>query len=672
AEIPTDGLPHIYQFILENVNTEFRGLRLDASVLSNVALEFDYVRLGIENFTPSVDPAKNINLFTPLAEFNINGEFEGWTGNNISPISVGGGILTGLTSSGDSQLQNNTLTFEPSIENADLIEVRLRRDPGDRSRIDLFWADDRAGFAGDRRISLPDGLFPNDGQFHVVQFAIGHLLAGNLSALRLDPSADLPTAVGIEVDSIRYGLIAPDGDNDGLADIVESGTGVFANAYDTGTDPTSNDTDNDTYLDGDEVAAGTDPNDAGEFPAPAITGYSMARASYLINDPITDNLALVAFGTPLTFSVNPDLPTGLTLAPSTGTISGTPSVVTAESNYAVTADFGEGITANFDLTLSTVNPGIIRYGSSDSIYRIGVEIDANGPVLLGGAPTSYSISPALPGGLFFNTSTGEIIGIPDEITPATDYTVTAGYPAAPDSTFILSIRTRTNPVFLGRDNAPLSSFVSLGEWNVDGEFDGWAFIHSNGTSAEGILTFNATEADPIMNRNGFIDLSLGTILEIRLKQSDLDGVQFFWADDTGGPAPVRQTTILGDQIANDGLFHTYQISFADVIVGDLDTLRVDPGNVGGRTVEIDYIRIGSAAPPITPAVIAFAYDPTFGDIEITWQSVQGSSYLIESATSLDQATWTTVIDNLSGDEATTTYLGSPVTTDRFFRVVREN
>ena len=174
----------------------------------------------------------------------------------------------------------------------------------------------------------------------------------------------------------------------------------------------------------------------------------------------------------------------------------------------------------------------------------------------------------------------------------------------------------------------------------------------------------------MMNRAGLIDQSQGTILEIRLKQNDTEGVQIFWADDTGGPAQARQTSIQGTEFINDGLFHTYQINFADVIVGDFDLLRVDPGGISGRTVEIDHIRIGSAAPATAPEVTAFNYDPIFSEIEITWNSTQGADYRIESATDLNQLTWN-AITTVTGDADSTTFLGA-VISGQFFRIVRED
>ncbi|HHH36692.1 MAG TPA: hypothetical protein ENK48_07675 [Gammaproteobacteria bacterium] len=67
-----------------------------------------------------------------------------------------------------------------------------------------------------------------------------------------------------------------DADGDGLSDGVETNTGVFRDATDTGTDPNRADTDGDGFGDGEEVLyLGTDPTDAASRPVTV----SLVRAS---------------------------------------------------------------------------------------------------------------------------------------------------------------------------------------------------------------------------------------------------------------------------------------------------------------------------------------------------------------------------------------------------------
>ena len=52
-----------------------------------------------------------------------------------------------------------------------------------------------------------------------------------------------------------------DTDNDGFSDLVETNTGTFISAEDTGTDPNDRDTDGDGSFDKNEINKGTDPFD---------------------------------------------------------------------------------------------------------------------------------------------------------------------------------------------------------------------------------------------------------------------------------------------------------------------------------------------------------------------------------------------------------------------------
>ena len=83
-----------------------------------------------------------------------------------------------------------------------------------------------------------------------------------------------------------------------------------------------------------------------------ITGltYSTNPASYCAGSLITNNTPSFTSGSAVSYSVTPALPNGLTLNPTSGVISGTPTVATAAAGYLITATNATGCT-----TTATVN-----------------------------------------------------------------------------------------------------------------------------------------------------------------------------------------------------------------------------------------------------------------------------------------------------------------------------
>ncbi len=70
-------------------------------------------------------------------------------------------------------------------------------------------------------------------------------------------------------------------------------------------------------------------------------------------------------------------------------------------------------------------PSGLTYTPGTAVYIQGTPITANSPSSTGGAVTSYSVTPPLPGGLFLSTSTGVISGTAVKATATTIYTITA-------------------------------------------------------------------------------------------------------------------------------------------------------------------------------------------------------------------------------------------------------
>jgi hypothetical protein len=97
--------------------------------------------------------------------------------------------------------------------------------------------------------------------------------------------------------------------------------------------------------------------------------------------------------------------------------------------YTIT-DSATGLTsapATVTITVgpTTVAPSGLTYSTNPAVYTVGTAITNNTPTSTGGPVSSYSISPALPAGLTFNTLTGVISGTPTAESSTTSYTVTA-------------------------------------------------------------------------------------------------------------------------------------------------------------------------------------------------------------------------------------------------------
>jgi hypothetical protein len=158
-------------------------------------------------------------------------------------------------------------------------------------------------------------------------------------------------------------------------------------------------------------------------PAPPSALVYPNPQTYIVNLPITPLLPNVT-GIVSTFSVSPALPPGLTLNATTGRISGTPTAISADTTYFVTATNAGGSTS-FGVSIAVVipPPSNLSY-TYQSTYIQGTPITPLTPQVTG-TVTQYSILPALPAGLSLNTTTGVISGTPTTPAIYTFYVVTA-------------------------------------------------------------------------------------------------------------------------------------------------------------------------------------------------------------------------------------------------------
>ena len=139
-------------------------------------------------------------------------------------------------------------------------------------------------------------------------------------------------------------------------------------------------------------------------------------------EPLT--LPEVTGGTPpLTYSVTPALPAGLTFDAATRTISGTPLAASPATEYIYTVT--DAANASNSVPLFTIE---VKAPVSDMpvvlTYEVGTAIELTLPEVTGGGtpPYTYALTPALPAGLTFDAATRTISGTPTEVAAAAEYT----------------------------------------------------------------------------------------------------------------------------------------------------------------------------------------------------------------------------------------------------------
>ena len=163
---------------------------------------------------------------------------------------------------------------------------------------------------------------------------------------------------------------------------------------------------------------------------PTALAYSSNPVTYNVGAAIANNSPTSSGGPVVSYAVKAALPSGLTLNPSTGVISGTPTAASVRTSYTVIAtNTGGSSTASLTITVNaaaaTSAPTALTYSSNPAIYSLGTAITDNTPASSGGAVASYTVSPALPAGLLLDLATGVISGTPTETAGTASYTVTA-------------------------------------------------------------------------------------------------------------------------------------------------------------------------------------------------------------------------------------------------------
>lgn len=202
----------------------------------------------------------------------------------------------------------------------------------------------------------------------------------------------------------------------------------------------------------------------------------------------------------VSWAISPSLPQGLSFNTTNGQITGIPLIGTAVVPYTITATNSGGTATHIlNFKVRDLPPTNLVYEQAVWTYETQDDIRVTGPNNMGGKPTYYSISPALPAGLFFNTAIGEITKIGNVMGGTYDFVVTAGNAEGTTTTNLQLLLTDSPPTGLlySSPDGGAESFIyfTLGESSRSySPVNGGGFITSYSTETIGTLSPGPTYA----------------------------------------------------------------------------------------------------------------------------------------------------------------------------------
>jgi len=226
-------------------------------------------------------------------------------------------------------------------------------------------------------------------------------------------------------------------------------------------------------------------------------------------------------------------------------------------------------------------------------------------------------------------------------------------------------------------STPLTGYISMAEWNTDGDFENWTYnAHiTNAQVSGGDFIGKDDGVDPMMNLNidaltppdSRMELAtdIGSIFEVRMQfaTNTLNGRVDFWATINGagpGSFPPMQFAAAGGAIPDvptDGQFHVFRLTLeaGDNYIGNLNALRLDPVADAppiGETFKIDYFRMAKVTNQVV--IIRVDGDPIFNYTSLAEWNTDG-----------DWENWQT--QNISSVSVSGgSFSGTPINADPYF------
>jgi hypothetical protein len=190
-------------------------------------------------------------------------------------------------------------------------------------------------------------------------------------------------------------------------------------------------------------------------------------------------------------TISQPLPSGLSLNTTTCAISGTPTVLSSQSSYTITATNGAGsTTATLLISVLAVPPTGLSYGSTSFILYKDAALNSLTPSYEGSPLTGCTVNTSLPPGLTLNTSSCAISGTPTAIQGISSYTITATNSAG-SSSVTISFRVLGPPSGLSYTSSTLTLGVGISMTALTPTVTGTVTSYSVSSSLPGGLNLNS-------------------------------------------------------------------------------------------------------------------------------------------------------------------------------------
>jgi len=162
---------------------------------------------------------------------------------------------------------------------------------------------------------------------------------------------------------------------------------------------------------------------------PMSANWDRVRSKFLTSGAkwqsiLAASLAAKAKMPKMSFSIDPPLPEGMSLAVKTGVIGGKAVSPSEETSYTVTcSNDGGKISTDLKFGIKLRAPASLQYRMTSTRFLVGQAVALSPEVQ--GLVSEWQVEPALPAGLHLDPDMGIVGGMPTEVVPEGSWTVTA-------------------------------------------------------------------------------------------------------------------------------------------------------------------------------------------------------------------------------------------------------